>query len=120
VLTTISQTSQAPAGTGPVNVFSSPGQSSRHTPVEHPSRPVQGSAPAAQEAPPSRSPSQPVRTVSRPVQVAPEPARPGAPEENPLDIDWITWALGLLAFLAIGGLIPFWLWIYFIFNPPLR
>jgi serine/threonine protein kinase len=41
-------------------------------------------------------------------------------EENPLDIDWITIALGLLALIAVGGLIPFSLWIYFIFNPPIR
>ena len=39
--------------------------------------------------------------------------------ENPLDIDWRTWILGLLALLAVGGLIPFWLWVYFTYNPPL-
>jgi len=42
------------------------------------------------------------------------------PEENPLDIDWITVALGLLALIAVGGLIPFSLWVYFIFNPPIK
>jgi len=35
--------------------------------------------------------------------------------ENPLDIDWITIALGLLALVAVGGLIPFYLWVYFQF-----
>lgn len=28
-------------------------------------------------------------------------------------MDWITIGLGLLALLAVGGLIPFWLWVYF-------
>ena len=28
--------------------------------------------------------------------------------------------LGLLALLAVGGLIPFWMWIYFVYNPPIR
>jgi serine/threonine protein kinase len=40
-------------------------------------------------------------------------------DDNPLDIDWGTWILGLLALLAVGGLIPFWLWVYFTYNPPL-
>lgn len=39
---------------------------------------------------------------------------------NPLDIDWITVLLGLLATVAIGGLIPFCLWVYLVFNPPFR
>ncbi|MEI7987606.1 MAG: protein kinase [Chloroflexota bacterium] len=29
------------------------------------------------------------------------------------NIDWVTIGLGLLALLATGGLIPFWIWIYF-------
>jgi len=35
-----------------------------------------------------------------------------------LDIDWISVGLGLLALLAVGGLIPFWMWVYFSYNPP--
>jgi serine/threonine-protein kinase len=31
--------------------------------------------------------------------------------------DWVTWLLGLIAFTAVFGLIPFWLWIYLSFNP---
>ena len=37
---------------------------------------------------------------------------------NPLDIDWITWVLGLIALIAVGGLIPFCLWVYYVLNPP--
>lgn len=32
-------------------------------------------------------------------------------------IDWVTWLLGILAFTAILGLIPFWLFIYFSIKP---
>ena len=39
--------------------------------------------------------------------------------DNLLDIDWGTWILGLFALLAVGGLIPFWLWVYFTYNPPM-
>jgi serine/threonine protein kinase len=49
----------------------------------------------------------------------PIPVKIQKPEENPLDIDWITIGLGLLALIAVGGLIPFCLWVYFAFNPPI-
>jgi eukaryotic-like serine/threonine-protein kinase len=39
------------------------------------------------------------------------------PAEADLDIDWISVGLGLLALLAVGGLIPFWTWVYFLYNP---
>lgn len=52
---------------------------------------------------------------------ADSPARhAGLREKNPLEIDWGTIGLGLLALLAVGGLVPFWIWIYFVFNPPVR
>ncbi|HEY6072828.1 MAG TPA: hypothetical protein VIV15_05380, partial [Anaerolineales bacterium] len=49
------------------------------------------------------------------VMPAPRPAPRPAIDET--DIDWITVGLGLLALLAVGGLIPFWMWIYFSYNP---
>ena len=36
--------------------------------------------------------------------------------ENPLDVDWLSIGLGLLALIAVGGLIPFWLWVYYNVN----
>lgn len=42
------------------------------------------------------------------------------PDAEPISIDWISVALGLLALVAVGGLIPFWMWVYFSFNPPAR
>ena len=47
---------------------------------------------------------------------------PGQPSPSLIDelfnVDWGTILLGLLALIAIGGLVPFWIWIYFLFNPP--
>jgi eukaryotic-like serine/threonine-protein kinase len=44
----------------------------------------------------------------------------GKKNKNALDIDWGTWALVLLMILTLGGLVPFWVWIYFLYNPPGR
>jgi serine/threonine-protein kinase len=41
-------------------------------------------------------------------------------EDRSFGIDWVTVGLALLTFLAAGGLVPFWLYIYFTFNPPVR
>jgi eukaryotic-like serine/threonine-protein kinase len=38
-----------------------------------------------------------------------------APEE---EIDWISVGLGLIAVLSVGGLIPFWLVVFFTYFPP--
>ncbi len=56
-------------------------------------------------------PSQPRQTL---VNVTP------LHEDHAFDIDWITIGLSLLAVLVVGGLIPFWLAIWFYFNPVAR
>ena len=66
-------------------------------------RPAQGGA-LRQVSPLEKTPPRPVRT-------APEPA---------LDIDFLSVGLGLLALVAVLGLIPFWVWVYFVYNPPIR
>jgi serine/threonine protein kinase len=38
------------------------------------------------------------------------------PEKDSLKIDWITILLGLLALIAIGGLLPFYLWVMFLYR----
>jgi len=63
----------------------------------------------------SNSPGSSIQPSTAPVTDEEEPL-----QKNPLDIDWVTIALGLLAFIAVGGLVPFWLWVYFVLNPPLR
>lgn len=57
-----------------------------------------------------------------------QPVHPVAPEANPPettlplndlsmpDIDWATVILGFIALLAVGGLIPFWIYIIFQYN----
>jgi serine/threonine protein kinase len=66
---------------------------------------------------PTSSPAASPQPFSANVQ--PPRSQPVPPGENPLDIDWITIGLGLLALIAVGGLLPFWLWVYFVYNPPL-
>jgi len=75
------------------------------------------------EASPNYQPEPVSRPVSRPVRTPtpaptyytkPESAAPAA------NIDWVSVFLGLLALIAVGGLIPFWMWVYYTFNPPLH
>lgn len=40
--------------------------------------------------------------------------------EPQVKIDWLSVGLGLLALIAVLGLIPFWMWVYFVYNPPIR
>ena len=69
------------------------------------------------------------RRSPRPQPQPPEPAYDGTmplndpppvvyslPRENPFDIDWGTVILGLLALIAVGGLIPLYLWVYFLYQ----
>lgn len=43
---------------------------------------------------------------------------PPVQDEQPYKTDWGTIALGLLTALVVGGLIPWWLYVYFSINPP--
>jgi eukaryotic-like serine/threonine-protein kinase len=74
-------------------------------------------------------PSQPI--IAAPVEVAPpqptttytpqtyrQPASQPETESATESIDWVSIGLGLLAVIAVGGLIPFWLLVYLTFNPP--
>lgn len=69
----------------------------------------------------SNSPTQTTPAVSTmPVAAAqPIPPTQKSTNDSSLEIDWKTISLALLAVVAVGGLIPFWLWIWFTFNPPL-
>jgi serine/threonine-protein kinase len=46
-------------------------------------------------------------------------AEPAAPPAA-VDIDWASVGLGLVTLVAVLGLIPFWMWVYFVYNPPIR
>ncbi len=39
------------------------------------------------------------------------------PDYSIPDIDWTSVGLGLMALIAVGGLIPFWIYIFFLYNP---
>ena len=54
-----------------------------------------------------------------PTPDAPFPIEPDTGEEiqESRPFDWATWILALMAFTAVLGLIPFWLFIYFTINP---
>ena len=56
----------------------------------------------------------PVYQAAGSVYKKPEPAAP------PVDIDWVSVGLGLLATIAVLGLIPFWMYVYLTYNPPIR
>jgi serine/threonine-protein kinase len=71
------------------------------------------------------APSQPAPAPA-PAPTAPDfiwddvPLPQAARAEPPVEIDWVSVALGLLALIAVGGLIPFWMWVYFVYNPPIK
>jgi serine/threonine protein kinase len=45
---------------------------------------------------------------------------PSEAGSSSLQIDWVAVGLGLVALVTSLGLIPFWLWIYFVYNPPIH
>ncbi|HSB65417.1 MAG TPA: protein kinase [Anaerolineales bacterium] len=78
--------------------------------------------------PPQKQPAYQVPTQqNRSVSPSPVPSKstytPPAvipATKNALDIDWGTWGLVFLLVITVGGLIPFWVWIYLLYNPPGR
>ncbi len=51
----------------------------------------------------------------------PEPIPATEPSPQPTaGIDWVSVALGLLALLAVGGLIPWWIFVYMTWTSPIR
>jgi serine/threonine-protein kinase len=48
----------------------------------------------------------------------PAPELPTAPLEPREQVDWIAIALGLASLLAVGGLIPLWLWVWLLYQNP--
>jgi serine/threonine-protein kinase len=79
--------------------------------------------PAKSTKPPSEKP--PTRKTDLPKpQVRParsqkisEPVLKEEAEE--VEIDWVAILLSILALVSVGGLIPFWMYVYLVFNPPI-
>lgn len=61
-------------------------------------------------------PSKPRPVISLPEISLPEITMPEVKVPE-VEIDWAAVGLGLLALIAVGGLIPFWIYIYFLYNP---
>jgi serine/threonine-protein kinase len=76
------------------------------------SRPVQNFQPTLQP-PVYRSRPEPQQLLD-----APAGRQDSTSLDNPFDIDWISLGLGLLATLAVGGLIPLWVWVYLRYFTP--
>ena len=72
--------------------------------------------------PPKEAPPAPRLEPAQPRYIQPERAPHDEPELPSVfeEIDWISVGLGLLAVLAVGGLIPFWIIVFFAYNPPIR
>jgi serine/threonine-protein kinase len=65
--------------------------------------------PSARPAPPPRK----IISKPRPIHSRNQlKTRAISPDTAPT-LDWITIGLGLITLMAVGGLIPFWLWVYF-------
>ena len=67
--------------------------------------------------------TQPILPATSPVAAVPTYSPANIENEDdaspaPQKIDWITIGMSLLTLLAVGGLIPFWLFIWFTLNPP--
>jgi serine/threonine protein kinase len=58
----------------------------------------------------------PVHNHETPVDLYSELPDSMSTHNNPLDIDWATWGLGLLALIALGGLVPLWIWVYLLYK----
>jgi len=61
-------------------------------------------------------PSKPRPAITLPEITMPEITLPEVTLPD-VEIDWAAVGLGLLALIAVGGLIPFWIYIYFLYNP---
>lgn len=61
------------------------------------------------------TPSQGVHLATGPASTV-VPAYAPAPQKDLMEIDWITWGLGLLALLMVGGLVPLWVWVFLVIS----
>jgi eukaryotic-like serine/threonine-protein kinase len=92
-------------------------------------KPVVGRVPEVTDRTPVKDRPLPPRVDPARQYIPSEPAPHYTPEpEYPVEetastfeeIDWTTVGLALLALLAVGGLIPFWMMVYFAYIPPVR
>ena len=114
VLVTFSQQSPTVAPI-PASNFTQPGLTPPDQVDTGPWQPIPADIPATKP--------RPIHKMAQPTNMTPGTGAqrrpmPVTPTENPLNIDWITWILGLLALITVGGLIPFFIWVYYVVYPP--
>ncbi len=80
--------------------FLEPSKEAASTPLIQPAKPTSTLTPSS---------SQP-----KPHDMAPPPPLP----KDPLDIDWTTVILAMVALMAVGGLVPLWVWVYLLYHGP--
>jgi serine/threonine-protein kinase len=86
--------------------------------TEQANRPVQPHNLPAEAAPTYQRPAEPQPQPPPPVIINTVETTPPITEFSmPPEIDWTSVALGLLALISVGGLIPFWIYIFFLYNP---
>jgi len=105
----------ATTGTTPLQPKASPGTPAA-TPSSPPGNLSSGSHPNS-AAPVARSPATQENNrspVNRNGASRPTPIQ-AVPEKSPWDIDWLTIGLGLLTLIAVGGLVPLYIWVYFLY-----
>jgi len=83
-------------------------------PIEAPSHPTPVPIRTASEHPLIPTPHHQEATV----RYIETPSQIYRPVKKPSEFDWGTWMLALMALVAVGGLVPFWLWVYFALQPP--
>ena len=72
---------------------------------------------SAETIPPAPRQEQLLPQGAPPATTPPVVLQPNASSQpDPLTIDWITIALALLALIAMGGLFPFFIWIYYLYR----
>lgn len=75
---------------------------------------------ATQPSPAITQLNAPTPTVTTPTPSDGDEPAETVTDDHAFDIDWLTIGLGLLTVLAVGGLIPFWLFVWLSLNSPVR
>ena len=70
-----------------------------------------------QPEPPVTVASTPARAETRRMEHTPAPVYTPSQVTVEEEIDWGAVGLGLIALMTVGGLVPFWIYIYFLYNP---
>jgi serine/threonine-protein kinase len=85
--------------------------------TENPPRPHKHQTPPPRRAAPISQVPQPPQYQPRPsVTEKQEISKPVSTARSSNEIDWFTTILGLTALIAVGGLAPFFLWVYYAIN----